>query len=137
MEDKCIFLAECSLYMLLQNETAIFSLMDAMNANEIEQKFLAMLTKAVENYKVFMGMAFDDPFNIEMLTNFSDFFAKCVDIKKSEAVRTAVDGGSNIDQVSTEAIDVQIQQMFDENVQMQQAVDESVPYKSAKIYRKK
>lgn len=85
LEKKAIYLAKSSLYILLQNEAAIFATFNILDAAKCERKFNDMVSSAVKDYPAYLSTAYEDEFKIEIMTNFIDFFNVCADAKKSQA----------------------------------------------------
>lgn len=87
LDNKWIFIAGGSLYTLLQMEAAIITTVHQVNPHEVENKFNNIVAAAVEDYKGTMEGIVENGkwFEIELMTNFNDFFNACIDLKKREA----------------------------------------------------
>lgn len=84
LENKCIFLAGGSLYVLLQMEAAIISAAREVKAYEAEKKFNDIVNAAVDDYKATMDGIIEKGnwFDIDLLSNFNEFLNVCIDIRK-------------------------------------------------------
>ena len=88
-------------------EAAIIATAEQIKPHEAENQFNSIVDAAVNDYKATMDGIIDNGkwFEIELMTNFNEFFNACIDIKKKEAVElaqmdknvaaTAADGESN------------------------------------------
>lgn len=85
-EGKAIYIAGSGLYSLIENEQAVMCAALSFNPVEIENRFNEVVNAAVRNYSVFLERVYRNrmPFEIEMMTNFADFFNLVIDIKKKE-----------------------------------------------------
>lgn len=82
-------MAGSSLYLLLQIEGSIKGYADSIKPIEYENKFEELVDEAVNNYKQFLAIGGADRLKYEMLTNFTDFFNTCIDVKKAEIIQMA------------------------------------------------
>lgn len=88
LNDKSIFLASSSLYLLLLNEPGILATTQLVNPLEAEEKFNEIISRAAENYTETMASIISNGnfFELELLTNFNEFLNACIDIKKKEVI---------------------------------------------------
>lgn len=89
-EDSKIYLAGSSLSTLIQMEEELKVFASSLNADEYNDKFEDLVDEALKNYKQFLITPCDgDRMKCDMITNFKEFFNKCIDIKKEELVKMA------------------------------------------------
>lgn len=111
LENKCIFLAGGSLYILLQMEAAIISAARQVKPYEAEKKFNDIINAAVADYKATMEGIIEKGtwFDIDLLSNFNEFLNVCIDIKKKEVMefeqmeKNVADTAKNVAGVSAAA----------------------------------
>lgn len=86
-----IHIAGSSLYELVRFEKAIMTSALSLKPSDVENEFNQMVISAVDNYNTFMAevWATPGPLEIELLSNFSDFFNLVIDIKKRESATPA------------------------------------------------
>lgn len=68
-------------------EAAIITTVHQVNPHEVENRFNNIVAAAVADYKATMEGIVENGkwFEIELMTNFNDFFNACIDVKKREA----------------------------------------------------
>lgn len=87
-DEKGIFLAGTGLYEIIKNERFLLAAAESFKPNDIETSFDGIVDAAVKNYNAYTTSVALNPnrLEIELLTNFSDFFEIIIDIKKKEEV---------------------------------------------------
>lgn len=93
---KAVYLSGSGLYEIVKKERAISAAAALYDPNDIENSFNKLVAAAAENYNTFMAEIWvnQNDFEIEVLTNFEEFFEILIDIKKkeSENIGEAVEG---------------------------------------------
>lgn len=90
-DERAVFLAANGLYEIIKNERLIMGCVSLFKADEIEEKFNKCVEAAVNDYNVFCANVQLTPsaMEIELLTNFIELFELVIDIKKSQAEKSA------------------------------------------------
>lgn len=85
-DHKGIFLAESGLYEIIKNERYLHAAAEAYDVNEIEEAFNRLIDTAVKDYNAFTAAVTISPshLEIELMTNFIEFFEYVIDVKKKE-----------------------------------------------------
>lgn len=87
MDDaKPIFLAETGLYEIMKMERLLLAAAESFKITDIESSFNEIVDRAVNDYSAFSSSVAFNPtqLEIDLLTNFNEFFELIIDIKKKE-----------------------------------------------------
>lgn len=86
VDKKKIYLADSSIFELLENETAIIELAKSFDPEETEELFNNLVDEAIADFSTFTAEKWTNPtpFEIDVFSNFAEFFDYVVDKKKNE-----------------------------------------------------